>query len=148
MMTTEIENEVVVCRADELANGRRKLVSIRRLSIVVLKSDDRLYAFNSLCPHQGAPLEFGSVSGTMMPSAAHEYEYGCHNEIVRCPLHGWGFSMETGHSTFSDKLKIRVYNVREENGLVLLSVNGKQEDIKVTDVLDACESAKQLANVQ
>lgn len=147
-MSTEIENEVVVCKADELNNGKRKLVAIRRMNIVVLKSNDKLYAFNNMCPHQGAPLEFGSISGAMQSSDAHQYEYGCHNEIVRCPLHGWGFNMETGQSLFSDKLKIRAYKVREENGVILLSVKGNLENVRVTDVQEVCGSAEPKVKVQ
>lgn len=137
-VTTKTANEIVVCKVDELSNGQRKLVTIKNLSIVVLNNDGKYQAFNSMCPHQGAPLEFGSISGAMHATDTLNYEYGCHNEIVRCPLHGWGFDMETGHSLFSEKVKIKTYKVREENGVILLSVKGKNEDFNVSDVPVAC----------
>jgi nitrite reductase (NADH) small subunit len=137
-MTTKTANEVVVCKADELTNGQRKIVTIKNMSIVVLNNDGKLQAFNSMCPHQGAPLEFGSISGAMQSSDPQTYEYGCHNEIVRCPLHGWAFDMETGHSLFSEKIKIRTYKVREENGVILLAAKGKQDDVTVSEVPAAC----------
>ena len=137
-MTIKTTNEVVVCKAKELVNGQRKVVTVKHMTIVVLRVDEKLYAFNGMCPHQGAPLEFGSTSGAMQPTEPHHYKYGCHNEIIRCPLHGWAFNMETGHSLFNEKIKIRKYKVREENGLVLLSVKEKQENITVSDVSVVC----------
>jgi len=137
-MVTKTANEIVVCKAEELPNGMRKVVTLKNMSIVVLNVEGKLHAFNSVCPHQGAPLEFGSVSGAMMTSDPQQYEYGCHNQIVKCPLHGWAFDMETGKSLFSEKIKIKTYKVREENGNILLTSKGKQEDVLVSEVSHSC----------
>ncbi|ARJ39599.1 2Fe-2S ferredoxin [Sporosarcina sp. P21c] len=138
-MITKPKNEIVVCKAEELPNGKRKMVTIKNMSIVVVNVGGKLQAFNSMCPHQGAPLEFGSISGVMEASDPQQYKYGCHDKFVKCPLHGWAFDMDTGKSLFSDKVKIKTFSVREEEGYILLSAKGKQEDVVISDVQHTCE---------
>lgn len=128
-------NEVKVCKTEELANGKRKIVTLDNMSIVVVNSDGQLHAFRNSCPHQGAPLEFGTISGAMGYSEPHEYEYGCHNEVLRCPLHGWAFNMNDGKSLFNAKIKIKTFEVREQDGFIILLVKGKTDNITVSDVL-------------
>lgn len=137
-MVTKPMNEIVVCKSEELPSGKRKVVTIKNMSIVVVNVEGKLQAFNSMCPHQGAPLEFGSIAGAMEASDPQKYQYGCHNKIVKCPLHGWAFDMETGKSLFSDKVKIKTYKVREESGYILLSTKGKQEDATISEVAHTC----------
>ncbi|MBU8879807.1 Rieske (2Fe-2S) protein [Bacillus sp. FJAT-29790] len=128
-------NEITVCSADELTNGKRKVIQFNNTSVVVVNSDNNLYAFRNYCPHQGAPLEFGSISGAMESSEPHKYKYGCHNQVVRCPLHGWAFDMKDGHSLFNSKVKIKTFEVKEREGIIILLVKGKPEKITVSDVL-------------
>ncbi|MEH7380486.1 Rieske (2Fe-2S) protein [Bacillus sp. JJ1533] len=137
-MSTKTLNEVKVCRTEELTNGQRKIVTVDNMSIAIVNSDNRLYAFRNSCPHQGAPLEFGSISGAMDSSEPHKYEYGCHNEVIRCPLHGWAFDMKNGHSLFTSKVKIKTFEVKEEEGFIILMVKGNPEKITVSDVFVSC----------
>jgi nitrite reductase/ring-hydroxylating ferredoxin subunit len=114
-------NRIVICPSHELAPGLRTTVQIDRVEIVVANVDGTLYGFQSRCPHQGVPLEYGVIMGTMLPSDPHVYQYGCENEIVRCPLHGWEFNLKTGGSVFApDCVKIKTYPVKEENGEIVL----------------------------
>ncbi|MEH6907638.1 Rieske (2Fe-2S) protein [Neobacillus drentensis] len=137
-MSTGTLTQIMVCSATELTPGKRKVVTIDNQVIVVVNSHETLYAFQSRCPHQGAPLEFGSISGAMKDSDPHQYEYGCHNQVIRCPLHGWGFDMETGQSLFSSKVKIKTYEVKEENESIVLYVNRKPTKVSVTDLSVGC----------
>ncbi|PIC63493.1 2Fe-2S ferredoxin [Sporosarcina sp. P13] len=137
-MITKPKNEIVVCKAEELPSGKRKIVTIKNMTIVVVNVEGKLRAFNNMCPHQGAPLEFGSISGIMEASDPQQYKYGCHDNYVKCPLHGWAFDIETGKSLFSEKVKIKTFEVREEGGYILLSAKGKQEDAVISDVNHVC----------
>jgi nitrite reductase/ring-hydroxylating ferredoxin subunit len=137
-MSTGTLNQIIVCSAAELMPGGRKVVAIDNNIIVVVNSDNKLYGFQSRCPHQGAPLEFSSISGAMEESAPHQYVYGCHNQVVRCPLHGWGFDMATGQSLFSSKVKIKTYEVKEVNESIVLYVSRKPNKVSVTDLPVGC----------
>jgi len=89
--------------------------------ICVVNVDGRLYAFRTVCPHQGGPLCKGTISGTMLPAAPHEYVYGLESRIVRCPWHGWEFDLADGTALFDPRVRVRTYPVTADDGLVVLS---------------------------
>jgi nitrite reductase (NADH) small subunit len=110
-----------VCRADDLPTGSRTTVEVGGRSICLVNADGRLYAIRNVCPHQGAPLCAGVVSGTMLPSAPHEYVYGREGTVIRCPWHKFEFDLETGCSLHDpDRMRVAVYPVTIEQGQVLL----------------------------
>lgn len=137
-MSTHTLYPVQICPAEELSSGGKKIVEIGSLSIVVTNADNHLYAYLNMCPHQGAPLETGSISGAMASPEPHQYEYTCHNQIVRCPLHGWGFDMKTGESLFDPKVKIKTFEVAEENGMIVLYMKRNPSEINVRDLALTC----------
>lgn len=111
----------VVCRAEELPAGARRVVSVGGRSIGVLNVEGRYYALRDVCPHQGAPLCSGTVGGTMLPSAPYEYVFGLEGRILRCPWHGWQFDLETGRSLFDpERVRVKTYPVAVEDGLVVV----------------------------
>jgi 3-phenylpropionate/trans-cinnamate dioxygenase ferredoxin subunit len=110
-----------VCRADELPPGSIRIVEAGGRSIGVLNADGRLFGVRNICPHQGAPLCEGVVSGTMLPSAPHEYVYGMENAVIRCPWHKFEFDLETGRSLHDpERMRVAVYRVAVEDGRVVL----------------------------
>jgi nitrite reductase/ring-hydroxylating ferredoxin subunit len=112
----------IVCSAMELQPGQNKLVSVDGVNIALFNVNNKIHGFRNECPHMGAPLVFGKVTGTMVPSEPHAYEYGCDNEIVRCPWHGWEFQMESGQSLYDCKkgLRLQKFDVRKEEGSIVL----------------------------
>ena len=84
-------------------------------SIGVFNVSGRYYALRNACPHQGAPLCRGSVTGTTLPGPPGCYDYAREGEIVRCPWHGWEFDITTGRSVFNPhKVRVRAYPVAVE----------------------------------
>lgn len=65
---------------------------------VARTADDRFYAIRNACPHQGAPLGKGFLTGTFVPSDVGDFDYGRDGEVVRCPWHRWEFDATTGRS--------------------------------------------------
>jgi nitrite reductase/ring-hydroxylating ferredoxin subunit len=134
-METKVESKlksVIVCSAEELKPGERKLVEIDGVEIAIVNVDGKLYAFRNRCPHQGVEMIYGDISGAMLPSNAGEFIYGCDNQIVRCPLHGWEFDMETGKSLFSpDKVSIGSYDIQEEEGSIVLKLKREPKSISL-----------------
>ncbi len=115
----------VVARADELPEGSVRIVDVGGRSIGVYHVEGRLYALRNVCPHHGAPLCQGAVSGTMLPSDPHEYEYSELEEhlIVRCPWHGFEFRLDNGRSLArGDALRVRSYTVEREGDEIVLYV--------------------------
>jgi 3-phenylpropionate/trans-cinnamate dioxygenase ferredoxin subunit len=100
----------VVCAAAALPPGERIVVELGGRSIGVFNIDGRLYAVRNTCPHQGAPLCEGAVSGTMTSSRPHSYEYDAERLVVACPWHGWEFELESGRSVFDPTgTRVRCY---------------------------------------
>ncbi len=80
--------------------------------IVLIKSEDRIYAINDECPHKGGPLGEGEIEGT---------------EIV-CPWHFWRFDIRTGVCTDGgdEDEKVACYNVIVEGEDVFVDVPDKR----------------------
>jgi len=79
-----------------LPPGTRRIVRHERIELGVFNVEGRIRAYRNICPHAGAPVCQGRVSGTTLPSRVYEYDYGRENCILRCPWHGWEFDLATG----------------------------------------------------
>lgn len=112
-----------VCRLDQLPPGKRIITTIKGRSIVVLHTSNGLFAIRNVCPHQGAELGLGTVGNTMVPSQPHQYVAGAADTILRCPWHGWEFSIDTGRSIFDPShVRVKAYTVAVEDGTVIVEV--------------------------
>jgi nitrite reductase/ring-hydroxylating ferredoxin subunit len=113
--------ELAVGPVEELRREGCRVVEAEGRRIAVLSVDDRFFALRDRCPHKGASLCLGTVSGTFLPSAPQEYRYGKDNMVLRCPWHGWEFDLETGQSLLQpDDVAVRVYRVTVDSGTVIL----------------------------
>ena len=82
--------------------------------------DGQAFALRDICPHRGVPLSAGRI----LP-----------NETVECPYHGWRFRQNgscakipslTGHESLeADKIRVRSYPVREQDGLLWVYMAAK-----------------------
>ncbi len=105
----------VVARLSEFPPGTRQIIDVNGTSIGVFNIKGNLYALRNSCPHHGAPLCLGKVTGTTLASKPFEVLYGREDEIVKCPWHGWEFDIETGRSVFNPhKVRVRTYEVTVE----------------------------------
>ena len=106
---------MVVCAADELPPGTRRIVTVGARSIGVFNVGGRYYALRNVCPHQGAPLCRGPLTGTTLPGPPGSYRYAREGEILRCPWHGWEFDVTNGRSIFNPHaVRVRKYPVAVE----------------------------------
>lgn len=105
----------IVGRAKDLPPGSRKLIDVAGTSIGVFNVNEQFFALRSSCPHQGAPLCRGKVTGTTIAEKPFEIQYGREGEIIKCPWHGWEFDITSGQSVFNPhKVKVRTYEVTVE----------------------------------
>jgi nitrite reductase (NADH) small subunit len=114
-----------VLEADEVPEGGHAVVTIEGKSIGIYRINGAYYAINNYCPHQGAPMCAGLVSGTTLPSDVYEYEYGKKGEILRCPWHGWEFDIRTGKSLFSEKIWLKTFEVSVLDGKIGVDLQRK-----------------------
>ena len=79
-------------------------VTINNNDFAFFRFNNKVYAFKDRCPHQGAPLSDGYVQD------------GC----IVCIYHGWKFNMEDGSFINNEKMKLKQYPVKEENGQIFV----------------------------
>ena len=106
--------------ADVRDDGCR-IVDVNGRAVGVISVDDEFFAVHDRCPHMGASMCEGTVSGTFMPAAPYELVYDKHDRVIRCPWHGWEFDLETGRSLLEpERIGLKVYPVTVEDGVVVL----------------------------
>jgi nitrite reductase/ring-hydroxylating ferredoxin subunit len=103
-----------VAQAGEIPPGGRKIVTVGRLEIGIFNVGGKMRAYRNACPHAGAPVCLGRISGTSLPSRVYEYEYGLQGRILRCPWHGWEFDLQTGQHLVDPDTRLK--EVRVEAG--------------------------------
>jgi|GEM_PF-224996 len=104
-----------VFRASEVPLGSSRIVDIDGRSIGVFHLPTGFYALLNRCPHRGAPLCLGDVTGLVTAERPQEFGLERKGEIVRCPWHGWEFDITTGRSVFNPhKVRTRTYPVTTE----------------------------------
>ncbi|CAH8769534.1 Rieske (2Fe-2S) protein [Paenibacillus dendritiformis] len=102
----------------DVSEGGHVVVQVEGREIGIFRVNGEFYALHNYCPHQGAPMCAGLVSGTNLPSGVYEYEYSRKGEILRCPWHGWEFDIKTGKSLFSDRTRVKKYELEIANGKI------------------------------
>lgn len=91
-----MSRRIDICAAGDFVPGQRRVVDIGDYDeVLVLNLDGEFYAINNVCPHAGAALERGMVK----------------DGVLFCPLHHWGFHLNTGQSIDEDVLCARTYRV-------------------------------------
>ena len=113
----------VVCTADELPPGERRIVELAGRSIGVFNVGGSFYALHNRCPHKGGELCAGRITGTVLPTCGRDFVYGREGEILRCSRHGWEFEIATGRALADPRVRARSYPVSVEDGQVVLTLD-------------------------
>jgi nitrite reductase/ring-hydroxylating ferredoxin subunit len=111
-----------LCKVDDLSTGKMKQFKVKNRQIVVVRKGNEFFAMHGLCPHQGAMLGAGCLTGTNLPSDVDEYCYGKEGEIVRCPWHNHEFDVTTGASIHNPKEKLKSYTLEIQGENVLIDI--------------------------
>lgn len=112
----------IVCAAEELRPGGRKIVKIGARSVGVFNIGGEYFALLNVCPHQGAELCLGPLSGTNKAVDDYRYEFVRDGEILRCARHGWEFDIRTGENYDNPGVRAKTYPVSVEDGQVVVSL--------------------------
>jgi nitrite reductase/ring-hydroxylating ferredoxin subunit len=116
-----------VCKADEVGVGVFTRAAAGRSTVLLSRlPSGEIKAFAARCPHQGADLAFGCVSGMTSADTPDEICYHGEGEVVRCPWHGFEFSMKTGEALAASRnrnpLRLRLYKVELEGDQVVIVI--------------------------
>ena len=97
---------VKAAKKNEIPSDTGKYVQAGGREIALFRAQGKVYAIESICPHQGGPLAEGGIDG----------------KVVMCPWHGWQFDVTTGECTFNPSIKQMTFNVKEEGDDILVEV--------------------------
>jgi nitrite reductase/ring-hydroxylating ferredoxin subunit/uncharacterized membrane protein len=87
----------------DLADGKMHKYDLEDKTVVLLRDDDGLHAFNGICPHVGGPLWEGELDG----------------HCVTCPWHGSQFDVSDGRLLHGPSVyPVPCYDTRERNGRI------------------------------
>lgn len=92
--------------AASLAPGACTEVVVDGRPVALYNVEGRIYATSNICLHRGGPLGQGMLTG-------HE---------VMCPWHAWSWDVRTGENTANGTLRVDAYEVKVENGVVMVKV--------------------------
>ena len=108
---------VRVGQFSDFPEGRSKVVKFQGKDVAVFNVKGRLMAIQDSCPHQGASLADGRVTGMQ----------------VTCHRHDWVFSLETGLEATRSRLSARVYEVKLSDQGVFLRLPQAAEEQEEED---------------
>ena len=92
--------------AADLAPGQGMEAIVGGKPVALFNVGGRFYAMSNICLHRGGPLGQGFVQGT----------------TVTCPWHSWTWDVTTGENVVNGELKVACYELRVEDGNVLVKV--------------------------
>jgi nitrite reductase (NADH) small subunit len=92
--------------ASDLAPGQCAEATVGGTPVAIYNIDGTFYATSNVCLHRGGPLGQGMIDG----------------KTVMCPWHAWSWDVTNGENCANGELKIPSYEVKVENGQVLVKV--------------------------
>lgn len=113
---------LVVCRAEEIPVGDKRICEGNGFSIGVFNIRGKFYAIKNVCPHAGAPLCQGHIQTTHRPGNVGEFDPALEGRVLRCPWHGWEFDIVTGKGLYDRHSRVATYPVEvdEEGNIVVM----------------------------
>jgi len=112
-----------VCASGDLNQGELKPVKVGRATVVLARlGDNTVRAISGRCPHHGAALEFGCLTGRAHSDTRGQIETDRPGEILRCPWHGFEFDLVSGDPLIPGpegrRMRLRFYEVEEKDGAI------------------------------
>ena len=92
--------------AADLPPGHCTEVVVSGRPVALFNVGGRIFATSNICLHRGGPLGQGMLT---------EHE-------VMCPWHAWTWDVRTGENTANPTLKVATYEVKVEEGVVMVRV--------------------------
>lgn len=104
----------VVCRVDQLVEGRGRPARVRGTYLAVFLAKGEIAVVENQCTHVGSPLDGGAVV----------------DQRVHCPWHGWAYDLRSGNllTAFGERPGIRVFHHEVVEGEVIVDLEDDLRD--------------------
>ena len=118
-------NKHAICNVEELPEGTHLVKQItERMSVGVYNIDGSLVAFRNHCPHAGAPVCEGTVSGAILCDENFERHLAHDGKILKCPWHAWEFLLPEGVTLTKPVYRLIKHPVVIEEGQIFVELAG------------------------
>jgi nitrite reductase/ring-hydroxylating ferredoxin subunit len=122
----------IVARVADIPRDTRKLVHVAGRPIVIFNVKDEYFAVFNRCPHQGADLCHGVLTGLAAADGVGSPTMTHMGEILVCSRHGWEFDLRTGQSWFDPaRTKVRMFASEIASGSEVVRGPYKAETFKI-----------------
>jgi nitrite reductase/ring-hydroxylating ferredoxin subunit len=108
---------------EDFPENEFRVLEIDGREIGIVRTGGGVFAVRNRCPHQGAAICAGFVTGTMRASAPQQFDYADDASVVVCPWHRWEFELATGRAVggISSK-RLVTYPVEVVDGQVYVAL--------------------------
>jgi 3-phenylpropionate/trans-cinnamate dioxygenase ferredoxin subunit len=115
------DGSVDIGPVSEYPPGTIRVLAFGDREVGVYNVRGEFFAIRNFCPHRGAPICRGQLTGTMVPSGPGKLEWGLEGQVVQCPWHRWEFDLRTGKALFGvDRRRLILYEVGPEGDRLVL----------------------------
>lgn len=97
---------IPLCKVNDCPPGEGCEYTVAGRVVALFHVDDKFFALEGVCPHQGGPLGKGSLSGC----------------IVTCPWHQWRFDVTNGENQITPHIVQPCLPLRIEEETVLVDL--------------------------
>jgi toluene monooxygenase system ferredoxin subunit len=104
-------NFVAALAESELWLGDMRRVRLGDARVLLLRTDEGLFAYEDRCPHLGLPLSTGTLEGHTITCAAHHFQ----------------FDASTGQGINPSCLRLRVYPLECKAGVICVDVSAESQ---------------------
>ena len=116
-----------VANSADIPEGGRIVLDAAGATIGLFRAAGQLYAYENTCPHQGGPVCQGllipRVEEQLKPDrTAAGFRFDPSDPRIVCPWHGYEFSIKTGMHPGNPAIRLRPFEVSEEEGVVYVGV--------------------------
>ena len=104
--------------------GQIRPAQVNGRGLAIVRNGSGVYALRDTCPHQGAKLTLGTLTGEPVYCGRGNIEFRRFGQVLKCPWHGWDYSLADGVAIGGNrKARVRAYRARVENGRVLVETD-------------------------
>lgn len=119
--------QIFVCNDADMKDGDVRIVKQDKLEIGVYRHDGEFYAYRNHCLHQGGPACEGILRGRVVEILAEDktfvsQAYDNDDPHIVCPWHGWEYKLKTGECAPDPKLRLKRYEVAQQDGGIYVVV--------------------------
>lgn len=102
---------VFAAKLEDLQTGPPNIVTLDGKEIGLFQKGGQVFAVLNYCPHKGAPVCRGELSGAVVSDAPGAADYDAGRAVLRCPWHHWEFDLETGRALAPVRQRLKLFPV-------------------------------------